>query len=67
MGTAPLRNLFQVCGGMYNYKIGLEGTNMGVLNGSSVHSDVVFVVDSSAALSGVFPNLLNTYILPCIE
>lgn len=47
--------------------LGLEGANMGVLNGSSVHSDVVFVVDSSAALSGVFPNLLNTYILPCIE
>jgi len=47
--------------------LGLEGANMGVLNSSSVHSDVVFVVDSSAALSGVFPNLLSTYILPCIE
>jgi len=47
--------------------LGLEGANMGVLNSSSVHSDVVVVVDSSAALSVVFPNLLSTYILPCIE
>ena len=47
--------------------LALRRVGMGVLNGSAVYSDVVFVVDSSAALSGVFPSLLKAYILPCIE
>lgn len=37
---------------------------MGVM-GTGKH--VVFVVDSSSALSGVFSMLLTNYIVPCVE
>lgn len=38
---------------------------MGVL--PPTFSDVVIVLDSSAAMSGVFPVLLKDYILPVLE
>ena len=38
---------------------------MGVL--SPTFSDVVVVLDSSAALSGVFSSVLEDYLIPCLE
>lgn len=42
-----------------------EELGMGVL--PTTFSDVVIALDCSAALSGVFPALLNNYIIPLIE
>ena len=38
---------------------------MGVL--PAAHRDVVVVVDSSAALSGLFQSILKDYLQPCLE
>lgn len=38
--------------------------NMGVLESVK---QVVFIVDTSSALSGIFNMLLTNYIVPCVE
>ena len=40
---------------------------MGVLSESSKRRQIIFVVDASTALSGIFKHLLTDYIVPCIE
>lgn len=40
---------------------------MGVLGANSKRRQVIFVVDASTALSGIFRHLLTDYIVPCIE
>ena len=50
---------------LYNFVHVHEEAGMGVLQ--AAHRDVVIVVDSSAALSGLFPTILKDYLQPCLE
>ena len=46
-------------------RIEWKSGEMGVL--APTFSDVVIVLDSSAALSGVFSSVLEDYVIPCLE